>query len=303
MSAESSAPDDARRRHFGHFYELDEPTAGGPVVLVTGNCQAESTRIMLAAGDLCTVRMPAVHELTRDDLPHLDRWLARASALVAQPVRDDYHGMPLGTRQLAARMPAGARTVVVPVIRFAGLYPAHAIVRPPSDPSLGPPLVEYHDLHVLAEAAGTPLRPLEATAVHAVAELSLGELRRREVAHDTIVVSDLFAAPTFDAMRTLNHPGNAVFATVAARVRGRLGLEHHVVDPGRPLLSSVHAPREAATIEAWGLDDEPSDAWTVDGRTIPSDEVRRTHLEWYARHPDVVAAGLARHAEALRVLA
>jgi hypothetical protein len=303
MSATTPAVD-GRTRHYGDFYGLGEPEGDGAVALVVGNCQAESLRIALEGGGLRTVRTPAVHELVAADLPHLDRWLARAELLVSQPVRDDYHGLPLGTSQLAARLPAGARVLRVPVIRFAGLYPTHAIVRPPADPSLVPPLVEYHDLRLVVRAAvlaglagaSSPLPLISPEAVLAVAELSRGELRRREEAHGAVVVSDLFDRPSFAQMRTLNHPGNPVWRSVAERVRSRLGLPEHEVDPGRPLLDSVHAPREAAVVEAFGLDEQPT------GRVVPAAAVEEAHLAWYADHPDVVAAALVRHADALRLL-
>jgi hypothetical protein len=294
---------DPRTRHFGAFYGLDEPAGDDPVALVVGNCQAESLRIMLDGGGLRTVRLPAVHEIVTADLPYLDRWLARTTVLISQPIRADYRGLPLGTAQLSARLGAGARTLRVPVIRFAGLYPAHAIVRPPSDPSLVPPVVEYHDLRVLAEAAGLPhSKPLDTTTVRAIAEYSLTHLRTREAAHATVVVSDLFAEPSFALMRTLNHPGNPVFSALAARVRAALDLPEHAVDPGRPLLDSVHAPREAAVIEAWGLDEPERPHWVVGGETVEAGAVRQAHLAWYAAHPDAVQAGLVRHAESLRIL-
>ena len=301
---------DGRTRHYGDFYGLSEPEGDGAVALVVGNCQAESLRIALEGGGLRTVRTPAVHELVATDLPHLARWLGRAELLVSQPVRDDYHGLPLGTAQLAAALPERARVVRVPVIRFAGHYPAHAIVRPPSDASLVPPVVEYHDLRLVVRAAALggavdappPLPPLRPEAVRAVAELSRGELRRREEAHDAVVVSDLFDSPSFAQMRTLNHPGNPVWRSLAERVRRRLALPEHEVDPGRPLLDSVHAPREAAVVEAFGLEEAPTDHWLVGGRRVEAAEVEEAHLAWYADHPEVVTAALARHADALRLL-
>ncbi|GIF23134.1 hypothetical protein Ate02nite_58640 [Paractinoplanes tereljensis] len=258
---------------------------------------------MLDGGGLRTVRLPPVHELVAADLPHLARWLARTTLLITQPIRDDYHGLPLGSAQLSEQLGPGGRTLRVPVIRFAGLYPAHVIVRPPSDPSLVPPVVAYHDLRVLAEAAGLRGRSrLDVPAVRAIARHSLDQLRTREVAHGTVVVSDLFEAPSFAQMRTLNHPGNPVWTVLAARVRAALGLPEHVVDPGRPLLDSIHAPREPAVAEAWGLDEPDRPHWVVDGRVVEAGVVREAHLDWYARHPDAVRAGLARHADARRIL-
>ncbi|MBL7261326.1 WcbI family polysaccharide biosynthesis putative acetyltransferase [Paractinoplanes lichenicola] len=293
---------DPRTRHYGVFYGLDEPGGDGPVVLVVGNCQAESLRLMLDGGGLRTVRMPPVHELVAADLVHLARWLARTALLITQPIRDNYRGLPLGSAQLREPLGRGAKTLRVPVIRFAGLYPAHAIVRPPSDPSLAPPVVAYHDLRLLAEAAGLSLRtPFDVPAVRAIAEHSLEQLRTREAAHGTVVVSDLFARPSFGQMRTLNHPGNPIWTALAARVRAAAGLPEHTVDPGRPLLDSVHAPREAVVIEAWEIDEPERPHWVVAGEPVEAGAVREAHLEWYSRHPDAVQAGLARHADALRI--
>jgi hypothetical protein len=301
---EPDAEPDGRTRHYGDFYGISEPAGDGPVTLVIGNCQAESLRVMLDAGDLRTVRSPAVHELTAADVPHLDRWLARCDILISQPVRDDYHGLPLGTAQLLARVPAGSRVLRVPVIRFAGLYPWHVIVRPPRDPGMTPPLVEYHDMRLLVEAAGeSPLPALGDRRVRAIAELSLGELVNRERAFDALQLSDLFHAPSFGMMRTLNHPGNPVWAAAAERARAELGLAAVAVDPGRELLDAIHAPREAAVVDAWGLDDEPTSHWRVGGAIVTDELVRDAHLRWYTENPDAVAAGLRRHADTLRVLA
>ncbi len=268
-----------------------------------GNCQAESLRLMLDGGDLQTVRIPPVHEMTPDDVVTLRRRLADTDVLISQPVRDGYRGLPVGTAELATALPARARVVRVPVIRCAGLYPRQAIIRPPSDTSLVPPVVAYHDLGTLAEAAGRPGRPrLDAAAVRAIHADSLAALREREARHGTVVVSDRLERPTFADMRTLNHPGNPLLATLAERVREAAGLPPRPVDPGRPLLNSVHAPREPAVLEAFGLAGEPRPHWLVEGAPVDTETVRAAHLSWYAEHPDAVTAGLARHAAALEHL-
>jgi hypothetical protein len=300
---------DGRTLHYGEFYEQPgawrESDSSAGTAVVMGNCQAESLRIMLDGAGLHTVRVPPVHELVAADIPHLQRLLDRTTLLVSQPVRDDYHELPVGLRQLSARLAPGARTVVFPVIRFAGLYPTHAIIRPPSDLSLTPPVVAYHDLRTLlaASGAGPALAAVTPAMVRAIAADSIGELTRREAEFDTVRVSDLFVRPDFAQMRTLNHPGNAIFSAVAERVRQRAGLAENAVDPGRPLLDGVHAPRLAAVIDAYALDDEPASDWIVGGAVVPDALVREAHLEWYAEHPDAVEAGLARHRRALEILA
>lgn len=282
--------------------------ADARVLLSIGNCQAESVRAVMPEA-LTTVRTPPVHELTAAEARQLHAWLERADFVALQPIRDDYRGLPVGTRQLLASTRPGIGVAVLPVIRFAGLYPRHLIIRPPSDTSLTPPVVAYHDAAVLMEAAGSTLPPLTPRAVAAIAAASIGELREREGRHGTVVVSDLFASPTFEWMRTINHPGNPVWAAVGARTLAALGLAEGPSgtavprDPGRPLLDSVHAPRDPAVIDAFGLDAEPTSHWTVDGSVVPAAEVRLAHLRWYAEHPDAVTAGLSRHSATLRELA
>ncbi|MGO2751229.1 MAG: WcbI family polysaccharide biosynthesis putative acetyltransferase [Pseudoclavibacter sp.] len=304
----------ARLAHFADFFASGrdrtapaDADAGEvdarPIGLAIGNCQAESLRLALG-DDVRVVRTPPVHELDTSDLPHLDAWLSRASFLISQPIRDNYRGLPVGTSQLRTRLRAGAREAIFPVIRFAGLYPFQAIIRPPSDTSLVPPLVPYHDLRTLAEAAGVEALPGRAStaAIAAVAAASITQLRSREERHGTVPVSDLFAHPTFSQARTINHPGNPVWLETARRVRERLGLPEIEVSLDREILNSIHAPREQSVIEAWGLDDQPTESWTVDGASISTERVRSAHLDWYAEHPDAVEAGLARHSATMGAL-
>jgi len=279
----------ARRGHYAEFYG-ERPLPSAPYGLVLGNCQAESLRIVLDSEQAPWIRVPPVFELDEADLPHLRRAVVGASFIVAQPVRDDYRGMPIGSEQLRAL--ARGDFATVPSIRFAGLHPAHLILRDPGFVHGDPPLVPYHDLRVLAEAVGAAEVPVQpsAAAVRSIAELSRDELRSRELRAGTdVIVSDLFDEPGFGLMRTINHPGNPVLLEVGDRLLRRLGLTARAADPGRPLLASVIAPREAAVIEALGLRDESAlEHWIVDGAPLAVDEVRRAHLDWYARRPDLV---------------
>jgi hypothetical protein len=291
---------DGRRTHYSQFYGLDDLPTGGFGV-VAGNCQAESLRIFLDGGDMPWVRMPAIHELVADDIPHLRKVLGGAAVLVSQPIKDNYRGLPLGTRDLVEALRPTAETVIVPVIRFAGLYPTHVLFRPPADPSLSPPIVAYHDLRTL-HGLTTPLRPITAASVRAVGERSLEELRSREAQHDTVVVSDLFERPFFDQMRTINHPGNPVWTDLAARVRSAIGHEPHAVDPGRAILNNVHAPRLAAVVEAYDLSVPATSHWVVDQVDVDDAVVREAHLRWYEKNPDVIRAGTTRHRPALEAM-
>ena len=287
----------ARRRHYAEFFgEAPLPARFGVVV---GNCQAESLRLVIASDALPAIRIPAVHELTATETTRLHEVLARASFLVAQPVRDDYRGLPLGTAQLRASLPSEARVVLVPSIRYAGLHPFQVVLRLPGF-ELDPPLVAYHDVRLLAEAAGLPVaRPQPRASVRDVAAESVAELRRREGLGLDVVASDLFSPVVDDLARTVNHPGNAVFLPLGERLAAALGAPGRAVDPGRPILAGVRAPLEEWVVDAWSLDAEPRPDWIVAGEQLPAETVAEAHREWYAAHPDFVAAAITRIAPLL----
>ncbi|MTD14607.1 peptide ABC transporter ATPase [Nakamurella sp. YIM 132087] len=293
-----------REIHYAAFHGISDITGAGPLVVVHGNCQAEALRVLIAAGDVRTVRIPPVFELRQADLGRLAALLARADVLVTQPVRDDYAGLPLGSAQLAAALPAAARVLRVPIVRWTGLHPVQAIIRDPQDPSAPPPGVPYHDLRTLAAAAGLPApRPTPRT-VRAVAAAAVAELRRRESTCD-VIVSDLFETPRPADMLTINHPGNRILRALAERIRRRLGLDRATVDPGRTLLTEVIAPVEDVVLQAWQLSGRGTalpDAWRVRGEVVPDTLVREVQLDWYRTRPDVVDAGLRRHRDTLQLL-
>ncbi|SDQ85245.1 WcbI family polysaccharide biosynthesis putative acetyltransferase [Microbacterium sp. cf332] len=268
-----------------------EPPAGFGIVV--GNCQAESMRIVLDAPDRPTVRVPPVHEMDAADVERLHELLPRASFLVAQPVRDDYHGLRLGTRQLAASLSPTARLITFPVVRYAGLHPFQAALHVEGIDEV-PPVVAYHDVRTLARAAGLPAaHRLDHRAVREVARDSLAELQRREQSID-VAVSDLLHPASTDVMRTVNHPGNPVWMPLAERVLAALGLRGEPTDPGRPLLNAVRAPLEDWVLDAWGLADAPRAHWIVDGVEVDTDAVAEAHLEWYRTQPRFVAAATTR---------
>jgi hypothetical protein len=296
-----------RQQHYAHFHGLlPLERDDRPLVLVHGNCQAESLRVLLA-GDgntpVRTVRVPPVHELTAQDLPRLQHVLDATDVVVSQPVRDGYRDLPLGTAELLARAPRRPRLVVVPVLRWAALHPFQVIVRSPEAGE--PPVVPYHDLRTLTVAAGRPELPEVPSprAVRAVRDLSARELRSRGDRHDALPVVDLFEAAGAGATQTVNHPGNVVLRGLAGRVLAALGLPADVPDPGRTLLDSVHAPVLPAVLAALGTPGPGRTDWLVHGRPTGDAEVRAAQLRWYAEHPGVAEAGLARHAEAAAELA
>lgn len=296
-------PGDGRTRHYGEFYGLDgfgSPGDDRPVLVVLGNCQAEATRILLD-GPVRGVRIPAVHEFEPRDVPFLRALLSRTDVLVTQPIVDGYRGLPVGTAQAAAMLPARARVVRIPVLRFAGLYPCQVTVRA----AVGdPPGVPYHDLRTLLRAHDGRERtvPRDPDVLRAVAARSVAELRRRESAHGTVVVSDLLEAPRLEDFHTVNHPGNRVLTAQAERVRAALGIPEPVGDPGMVLLRSVFSPVERHVLAALGAPGEPRSAWVVEGEPVADERIVEEQLRWYAAHPEVVAAGLDRHADTIALL-
>lgn len=282
------------REHYSEFFGLTPlPDRYGVVV---GNCQAESLRIVLDAPDRRFVRVPPVHEMTAEEAGRLQVLVAGAAVVVTQPIRADYRGLPLGTAQLSSATSGAVLTV--PSVRFSGLQPFQAAIRVPGVEE-DPPIVAYHDVRTLAEAAGVPAQSaLRPDDVRDIAGDSLDELRTREQ-HIDVPVSDLYAAPTADHARTVNHPGNAIWMPLGARVIDALGLAGEVTEPGRPLLASVRSPLAPEVIEAWSLPEEPRAHWLVEGRVVDDAEVRDAHRRWYAAHPAFVDAALTRLAPLL----
>ncbi len=274
------------------------------LLTVVGNCQAESTRKLLAStGHFEGERIAPVHELTAEDMEWFGELLRRTDVLVTQPIRDGYRGLPVGTRQMRELLPRGARHVVVPVLRFDGLMPYHAIIRDPADSSLNPPVVPYHDLRILAAAARGLDAPVEvapsAKVLRHAAAMSVEQIRVREQAHGAVVVSDyLEANPVW---HTINHPDNATLAFMASQVLAELGLNGEPVPPDYEMLGGLDAPVNPDSAAALGVDPHSvvgRDVWRDRANgVIDADEIADAQLAHYRESPALVRHGLERHAE------
>lgn len=304
-SAQDAPRDSGRRRHYGVFYGLEPapPEDGRPLLFVVGNCQAEATRIVLASsGAVRSFRVPPVHEWTAWDLTRAQELLRRADVLVTQPIRDDYRGLACGTGQLAGWLPPTGRVVVYPVLRFDGLMPYQAIVRSPADPSLTPPMVPYHDLRVLAAADRGQTEPVEARPSAAVlrtlAHMSVQQLRSRETAHGAVEVSEHVAS--WPVWHTINHPDNATLVQMARRILARIdpaAVATVTAPEDREMLGGLRAPVDKQAAAALGVEAHGREEWDP---AHPGWQA--AHLDFYAVHPEVVAAGMARHAQRLALL-
>ena len=273
------------------------------LLVVVGNCQAESTRkLLMSTGHFTGERIAPVHELEAGDMGWFLDLVRRADVLVTQPIRDGYRGLPVGTRELRELLAPSARHVVVPVLRFDGLMPYQAIIRDPADPSLNPPVVPYHDLRTLVSAAGYGAAPQpDPSALRRAAAMSVEQIRVREQAHGAVRVSDYLE--TNPVWHTVNHPDNATLAFMASRVLEALGLDGEPVPPDYEMLGGLDAPVEAAAAAALGVAVDGRDAWRDRaGGVIDAEEIRQAQLEFYRQRPALVEHGLQRHAERIENL-
>lgn len=326
--SEARSADEGRRRHYGHFYGL-EPLPDGEILTVMGGCQAEATRLLLCGepgraegGTPASVRVPPMFELTPDDLPHLLRLLARTTVLVVKPVRDDYQGLPLGVGQLESLLPTGARSIRVPVLYDTSRFPWQVTLRHPIRPWEDPPVVPYHDLRTVAEAAaeagliprpaalrrpgrhddGAPRLPLPADVVRGEARAAVARLREREATHGSVHVADAVAAERGVGFHAVNHPDNPLLEVLARAVLAELRVDKEVHAPDRLLLGHVRSPLEPQIVDALGLDAEPRAHWIVGGEEVSDDTVREAHLQWFRDNPEALAPGLERHGATMRRL-
>lgn len=275
-----------------------------PILTVVGNCQAESTRkLLMSTGHFEGERITPVHELESDDMGWFGELISRTDVLVTQPIRDDYRGLPVGTRQLRELLPRGARHVVVPVLRFDGLMPYQAIIRNPADTSENPPVVPYHDLRILAAAARGLDAPAQVApppeALRRAAAMSVAHMRVREQAHAAVTVSDyLETAPVW---HTVNHPDNATLVHLASQALAELGMGGEPQAPDYEMLGGLDAPVDADAADALGVAPHAiagRDGWRdrVAGG-IDADEITTAQLAYYRERPALVEHGLERHAE------
>ena len=274
-----------------------------PTLTVVGNCQAESIRrLLMSTGEFSSQRIKPVHELETADMGWFAELLSRTDVLVAQPIRDNYRGLPVGTSQLFATLPPGARHVVAPVLRFDGLMPYQAIIRNPTDTSENPPLVAYHDLRILAAAARGLHAPVAvvppADAFIRGAAMSVEQIRTRERAHGTVVISDYLE--TNPLWHTVNHPDNETLAVLSSRILDHLDIATPPSLPDYEMLGQLDAPVDASAAAALGVKVAGRTEWRDrENGAIDSRAIAEAQLEHYRTRPELVEHGLARHAERL----
>lgn len=302
----ATAEPDGRTLHYGHFYGvLPDESDDRPLAVVWGNCQAEATRLMLesAGAPWRSVRVPPVHELTDDDIPHVRKLFDAVDVLISQPVRDGYRELPIGTSDVIEMATPSLTVVRWPVFRYGGLFPFQLIVRDPDDPSADPPGVPYHDLRtVIAARDGASVDDewdvdLTPEMIRSASERSVTELRRREERDTDVAISDVLVDAGAGVAHTINHPGNTVLATLAERILAAYGAESTRPTADHDLLGEVRSPVEQRVLDAFDLDAPARDEWLVGDDTVAQRDIAEQQLRWYAERPAVVDAALERYAE------
>lgn len=291
-----------------------------PTCVVYGNCQASALIWLLSeAGALGAThrvaRLPAVHEITAANLDGVHAELRRADVVITQRVRDDYHGLPVGSEQMLAHAPATARVVSFPALYYDAFLPFQVSLREADGVGANiAPITTYHDLrhlHVAAlglglDAARSWLRGYEpdAAQVRAFADAADQRLDEHQATLDArIPVGADGRAFGPDAFHAVNHPSLATLRTVRDAILGALGVPAGELLEVNELLGVIRTPQVPAVLRALGQPaSEPEADWVVEGVTHPSGTVLEAHLAHYAKDPALVAAACETHATRMRLL-
>lgn len=281
-------------------------TLPGPVV-VWGNCQSPALQALLRAPlarhGLEVVPVPTVYEATAAEVEHVHRVVAGASVLVSQPVAEEYRFPGCGTEFLAGLLPPHGRLLRIPSVVHTAWFPYQVNGHTGAGVRIPAPLVDYHDLRLVAAAARGDVpdpdwNPPDGT-VAAHAERSLAELRRRERGLD-VTISDALAGR--EAMFAMNHPSNHTLGVFAQRILDALGLPGRVDLPHREFLGELRTGIDAAVAAGLGADPVAS-PWRRAGAVVTDRDIAAAHLVFYREHPDVVADCLGRYRPRLDELA
>jgi hypothetical protein len=293
--------------------------------VVYGNCQAEPLRALLEVSAEFSSRfdtepIPAIPELRKkllagDESPlrRLREAVSRAALVITQPVRDDYHGLPLGTDQVLAHAPRHHRRLTFAALHHPGAFPYFGYVPVPDGAPARAPLVEYHDLRIMACAArgwsaecsehwlATYEPPAE--ALRSIWDHSQDVLTVLEQGLDVRIAGRLRAPDVPGRMfHTEDHPTVLLIGELAAGVHRALGLRWAAPPDPVDLLDWISAPIDAHTIRALELKIEPQQEWRRRGVSYTPEQLVAPHLEFYSEHPDALESGVSFHEARLREL-
>ena len=288
--------------------------------MVYGNCTAEPLRSLLADSVAFsevyrTEPLPAVHEIASyETVSRVQQTVADAALVIYQPIRDDYHGMPVGSDQITSAASPSARLITIPSLFYDGIFPYQAYVRV-TDRSRDeiPHLAGYHDLRfVFCAAQGWRidrarewLRSFSGTpdGIRAWASHAQQRLAAYESPLDIRVSDRLFTAALHHrSFFTVDHPTNDSLVEIVGCIHAALGLPYEAAPPTHPFVGAYQAPLDADVVAALDLPAGAGMDWTVQDRAYPREQLLADHLEHYARHPDGVMAAVEEHDDRMRVL-
>jgi hypothetical protein len=202
------------------------------------------------------------------------------------------------------------------VAYFEGSYPFQVYLNRGESPiAASAPITDYHDLRILLAASkgwdvATTLRrlnelELDPDWIRDNAERSLKELASRESTL-TVKLSPIIREHPTSSFKTVNHPVNGLVVQAARQLLTHLGYQDadRVLQSRQTYLDHTKAPLEPQIVRALGGEpsaDETGD-WVTPAGTFDRSEVVSAHLASYVVEPELVAGGLRKHAERLRVL-
>jgi hypothetical protein len=292
------------------------------IAVFHGNCQAEALRKVLEhSPSFCAryevVETPHVHVLAakarNPDDPALAEFVetvSRASLVLSQLVRSDYHGAPVGTDQVRELLSDRAQLLTFPQLHYEGLFPYHVYVSIDGEHfGADAPLVIYHDLRFIqcaakgydAATAGRWLEryepPLDTIREHAAYQ------RKILIAIQDRVDVQLTDSLLDDrAFLTIDHPSNATMFEVSAGVHAALGLPQQPFRLLPEVLGNIRMPIEQPALRALGIEAQARPSWFVRGAEHSLAAVLELHLGFYRERPEVLEAGLSEHAERMQAL-
>lgn len=281
-----------------------------PLAIVYGNCQAHPIRRILASSAAFTdryqlVEVPPVHLLSRRQALLVRDLMPHVGLFLTQEVRDNYRGLPLGSRQMISLMSGLGKVLKFPVAYYEGLHPFLVYINMGGELSEPAPLTGYHDLRILAAARQgmTVERALTMLHGHTTFEEPLQELAKASVAAlaEREATLDISIADRIEhcglSFFTVNHPCTALLAEVAKQAVHALDLPSAVTTPTVEPLASTAAPVPADVLRALRISAPPIDEWTIDWRITSLRTIVQAHLDWYGSRPDVMETGFQRHAD------
>ena len=254
-----------------------------------------------------------MHQVTADNVALLRSAVASASLIVSHPVRDGYHGFPIGSEEILTHAPDDCRRVTIPALYYDALYPFSVYVRADVLAKPSAPLSIYHDLRFLHCAAmGWDLETARAwlrsfvpppDGVRQFAAEAFNTLVAYEATLD-VRVSELLTGPDVlpRAMFTVDHPTNHGLEAIVAGIHDQLGLSYSPGDQGEELLGERRGPLEPSVIDALELTGTPRLDWWIKGERITQESLLAAHLAWYANHRKLLPVWVEQHAARLRAL-